>query len=241
MYDHLRRGAMSGAVGGGAYGLYTALVGNPLVAHAEELAHRGNEHSHGHEEAAASVVTEGVTQAVSVGGGVVLGLVFGVVVFGVAAYLFEPALPDRSGSYLLGLGGFLTVSGVPWLVLPPAAPGVEPSLSTDAALSLYAALMATGAAACLAAGWTSHRLSDRGSPVAAGAGLAVFGAVVGLAVLLAPSPTYESALPATFETAYVGVVAVGQLGLWGVTAAAHDRLSAPSTAPAPSVPPTTAD
>lgn len=241
MDDHLRRGAVAGAVGGAAYGLYTAVVGNPLVAHAESLAHRGHEGAHSHEAEAASAVSEGVAQAVSVGGGVVLGLLFGVVVFGVAGYLLEPALPDRGGSYLLGLGGFLTVSGVPWLVLPPAAPGIESSLSTDAALSLYAGLMATGAVACLAAGWTYHRLSERRSPVAAGTGLAVFGAVVGLAVLAAPSPTYQSALPATFETAYVGVVAVGQLGLWGATAAAHDRLRVGRTGSTPTVPPTAAD
>lgn len=241
MYDHLGRGAVAGAVGGGAYGLYTALVGNPLVAHAESLARHGHEHSHGHETEAAGVVSESVTNAVSVGGGVALGLLFGLVVFGVAAYLFEPALPDRGGSYLLGLAGFLTVSGVPWLVLPPAAPGVEPSVATDAALALYAGLMAVGATACLAAGWTYHRTSDRGSPVAAGAGLAVFAAVVGLAVLAAPAPTYESGLPATFETAYVGVVVTGQLGLWGVTAAAHDRLDATGATPSPSAPPTAAD
>ena len=241
MFDHLRRGAVAGAVGGVAYGLYTAVVGNPLVAHAEALAHRGHEHAHGHEPEAASAVSEGVAQAVSVGGGVVLGLLFGVVVFGAVGYLLEPALPARGGSYLLGLAGFLTVSGVPWLVLPPAAPGVESSMPTDAALALYAGLVAVGAVACLAAGWTYRRLSERGSRVAAGAGLAVFGTVVGLAVLAAPSPTYDSALPASFETAYVGAVAVGQLGLWGVTAAAHDRLQARTSASPPTVAPTTAD
>ena len=241
MYGHLRRGALAGAVGGGAYGLYTALVGNPLVAHAEELAHRGHEHSHGHGEEAASAVGEGAMHAVSVGGGVVLGLVFGLVVFGLAAYLLEPALPDRGGSYLLGLAGFVTASGVPWLVLPPAAPGVDPAISTDAALALYAGMVVAGAAACLGAGWTFHRLSDRGSPAAGGAGLAVFAAVVGLAVLVAPSPAYESAIPTALETAYVGVVVVGQLGLWGVTAAAHDRLGAAAPDPTAAVSPTAAD
>lgn len=242
MYAHLRRGALAGAVGGVAYGLYTALVGNPLVAHAEELAHHGHDHSHGHEAAGASVVSEGTMHAVSVGSGVALGVLFGLVVFGVVAYLFEPALPDRGGSYLLGLGGFLTVSGVPWLVLPPAAPGVEPAIPTDTALYLYAGLMVVGAVACLAAGWTHHRLSARGTPVAAGAGLLVLGGLVGLAVLVAPAPSYESTLPTSFETAYVGVVVVGQLGLWGVTAAAHDRLDVgASSRDTPVVPSTTAD
>jgi hypothetical protein len=248
MYDYLRRGALAGGVGGLAYGLYTAAVGNPLVAHAEQLAHEGGEHAHehGHEhghahEAAGGLVTEGVTQAVSIGGGVLLGVLFGLVVFGVAAYLFEPALPDRWGSYLLGLGGFATFSGIPWLVQPPAAPGVETGIATDAALPLYVGLMAVGAVACLAAGWTAHRLSGRGSPVAATAGVAVFAAIVAVAVLAAPSTTYESALPATFESAYVGVVVIGQLGLWGVLAAATDRLETGSTTRTPTATPHAAD
>jgi predicted cobalt transporter CbtA len=246
MYDYLRRGALAGGVGGLAYGLYTAAVGNPLVAHAEQLAHEGGEHAHehGHEhghahEAAGGLVTEGVTQAVSIGGGVLLGVLFGLVVFGVAAYLFEPALPDRGGSYLLALAGFLTVSGVPWLVLRPAAPGVSSELPVGEALSLYAGLVAVGGGACLAAGWAYHRLSEYGRPVRVVGSLVGFAAPVAAAVVVAPAPGYESALPATFEAAYLGVVVVGQLGLWGVTAAAHDRLQAPR--PTASVPATAAD
>jgi hypothetical protein len=239
MYDHVRRGALAGAAGGGAYGLYTALVGNPLVEYADGLARGGHEHAaHGADEA--SLVGETATQAASVAGGVALGVVFGLVVFGLAAYLFEPALPDRGGSYLLGLAGFTTASGVPWLVLPPAAPGVERAIATDAALVLYAGLMAVGGVACLAAGWTYHRLSARRNATAAAAGLAVFGAAVGLAVLVAPAPGYESALPPAFEAAYVGVVVVGQLGLWGVAAAVHERLDA-AAEPTPTVAPTPAD
>jgi hypothetical protein len=238
MYGHLQRGALAGAVGGGAYGLYVALVGNPLVAHADELAHRGHGHTHEH---AHSAVSEGLTQAVSIGSGFALGLLFGLVVFGVVAYLFEPALPDRGGSYLLGLAGFLSVSGVPWLVLPPAAPGVETGLATTVALYLYAGLMAAGAAACLGSGAAYHRLAGRSRALGATAGLAVFAAVGGLAVLVAPSPTYESVLPAAFEALYVGSVVVGQLGLWGVTAAAHDRLTAGGSPERPSIRPMSAD
>lgn len=238
MYDALRRGAISGAVGGGAYGLYVALVGNPLVEHAEELAHHGHEHGHGHE---ATAVADGVTSVVSVGGSAALGLLFGLVVFGLVGYLLEPALPDRGGSYLLGLGGFLTVSGVPWLVLPPAAPGVETTMATDSALYLYVGLMAVGAVACLASGWVYHRLAEYGRPVGTAATLAVFATTVGVAALAAPSPVYESTLPAAFEAAYVGSVVVGQLGLWGIAAATHSRLDTAPRRDAVSVAPTAAD
>ncbi|MFQ3320455.1 MAG: hypothetical protein ACI8UR_000887 [Natronomonas sp.] len=239
MYDYLQRGAVAGAIGGGAYGLYVALVGNPMVAHAEELAH--GEHAHSHVPEAESVVSEGVTHVVSIGGSVALGLLFGLVVFGLAGYLFEPALPDRGGSYLLGLGGFLTVSGVPWLVLPPSAPGVETAMSTTTALYLYVGLMAVGAVDCLGAGAAYHRLKTHGRPAAVAGGLAVFAVFVGSAVLLAPSPATESAVPATFEAAYVGSVIIGQLGLWGIIAAAHSRLGSAPTPDAPSVAPTAAD
>lgn len=238
IYDYLKRGAVAGAVGGGAYGLYIALVGNPLVEYAEGLAH---DHAHGHADHAHGAVSEGLMHAISVGSGVALGLLFGVVVFGVAAYLFEPALPETGGSYLLALGGFLTVSGVPWLVLPPAAPGVETGMSTEAGLYLYAALMAVGAVACLGAGAIYHRLTERGRGLAALAGVGVFAAVVGLTVLLAPSPTYESALPADFEAAYIGAIVVGQLGLWGIAAATHERIGTVPTPERPTATPQAAD
>jgi predicted cobalt transporter CbtA len=240
MYDYLQRGALAGAVGGGAYGLYMALVGNPLVEHAEALAHGGHAHEHA-PEAAEPLVSEGLMQAISVGSGVALGLLFGVVVFGVVAFLVEPALPNRGGSYLLGLAGFLTVSGVPWLVLPPAAPGVATSLPIGTSRYLYAGLMVTGAFACLVAGVAYHRLSDRGNGVAGVAGIAVFAAIVGAAVLVAPSPTYHSVLPATFESLYVGVIVIGQLGLWGITAAAHTRLKTSRSSRRPDVRPMAAD
>lgn len=238
MYDALRRGTIAGAVGGGAYGLYVALVGNLLVAHAEELAHHGHEHGHGHE---ATVVADGVTSVVSVGGSAALGLLFGLVVFGFVGYLLEPALPDRGGSFLLGLGGFLTVSGVPWLVLPPAAPGVETAMSTEFALYLYAGLMAVGAVACLASGWVYHRLAEYGRPVGTAAALVVFVTTVGIAAIAVPSPAYESTLPATFEAAYVGSVVIGQLGLWGIAATVHSRFDTASRREAHGVAPTAAD
>lgn len=237
MFDYLQRGALAGAFGGGAYGLYVALVGNPLVTHAEELAH----HDHGHAAEEASVVSEGVMHVVSIGGSVALGVLFGLVVFGVASYLFEPALPDRGGSYLLGLVGFLTASGVPWLAVPPAAPGVEQAMPTRTALFLYAGMMVVAAVACIAAGAAYHRLHDGGRPVAALGGLAAFVVLVGPAALLAPDPGFHSELPAAFETAYLGTVVVGQLGLWGVAATAHSRLHGSSTRRTPSVTPTAAD
>lgn len=224
MYGHLRRGAAGGLGGGAAYGLYVALVGNPLTHHVEAATHHAGEHGaeHGGEEA--SLVGETLVNVVSVLGSVALGLVLGLVVFGVVAYFLEPALPARAESSLLGLGGFLTVSGVPWLVVPPAAPGVESSMATRPAISLYIAMMAIGGLACLSALAAYSRTADRGSVPATAAALALFAAIVGVAVLLAPSVSHHGEVPADLQAAYTGVIVVGQLGLWGVTAAAHDVL-----------------
>lgn len=220
MYDHLRRGAVSGAVGGAVYGLYVALVGAPVVEHAEHLADHGAGAA-GHDHAGAAL-GDGLAGAVSVGGSAALGLVAGLVVFGAVAYVVEPALPAVGGSYLLGLCGFLSASAVPWLVLPPAAPGVEPTVSATAGLALYAGLAVAGATACVTAGAAFHRLPGR----AAGAvgAVAVFAAVVVGAVFLAPSVAYEGSVPAGLGTAYTGVVVAGQLLLWGAVATVHDRL-----------------
>jgi predicted cobalt transporter CbtA len=241
MDGYLREGAVAGLVGGAVYGAYVALVGTPLVAHAEHLAGHGGDGGHDHAGEGAGLVAEGTVQTVSAAGSVALGLLLGLVVFGVAAYLLEPALPETGGSYLLGLCGFLAVSGVPWLVLPPAVPGAESSLPTTAALSLYAGLVVVGAGACVAAGTAYRRLATRSRPIAGGGALGVFGVVVGTAVFLAPAVTYEAGVPGDLQAAYTGVVVVGQLLLWGVAATVHGRLSRRTVDADPTVRPTSAD
>lgn len=223
IFDYLQRGAIAGAIGGSVYGFYVAVVGNPMVNYIEGLVHQGHDHSHGpgHE----SLVSEGIMQAISIGTSVALGLLFGIVMFGLVYYFLEPTLPIRGGSFLLGVIGFLVVSGIPWLVLPPAAPGVEMEMTTGTGLWLYAGLMGTAIVACLFGGYAYYRVENRSRSVAAIVGITAFTMVVSAAVLLAPAPEYKSDLSADLETAYIGVVAVGQLGLWGITAAIHEQLT----------------
>ncbi|NHN41675.1 CbtA family protein [Halorubellus sp. JP-L1] len=232
---HLVRGAKAGVVAGLVFGLFVALVGTPLVGVAEELGH-GDHHAGGgaHEgdghEHAASAVSAATTTAASVAGGVLWGLLLGVVAFGGAFYLLEPAIPGTGGarSYVLGAAGFVTVSGAPWLVLPPTPPGVEAALSVETRLGVYAATMLAGALACALA-----VVGYRRGRAAASRPVGALAASVPLLVLatvgvIAPVPTApaaaSAALPDGLAAGYVGAVAFGQLVLWLVLAATHAHL-----------------
>jgi hypothetical protein len=89
-----------------------------------------------------------------------VGDLLGGAVFGVAFYLLEPVVPGSGAtkSYVLGAADFVTVSGVPWLVLPPAPPGVGGSLPTATRLALYGASMAAGGLTRLLSGGIYDRI-----------------------------------------------------------------------------------
>jgi len=232
---YLVRGLKAGLVAGVALGLFVALLANPMIGAAEQFAGEGD-HDHGthadgghaeHEAGGAgdsgllSVLT---AETVGVLGGVFWGLLLGVG-FGLAFYVLEPALPGAAAgkSALVAAGGFVTVSGAPWLVLPPQPPGVEQTLATDTRLLLYAGLMLAGLAACLAAGYVSRRLRSLGR------GPAALGAAVPLCLLvvlaaLAPAAPVEQAVPASLVAAFRAQVVFGQLLVWTLLAAAHARL-----------------
>ncbi|CQH53164.1 CbtA family protein [Halobacterium hubeiense] len=214
LYDYLKRGTKAGAVGGLAYGLFVAFVGNALVAFAETF-----EGGHSH----APAVPAAATQAVSVAAGVAFGVLLGAVAFGVAYYFLEPAIPGAADTkrYVLAAAGFLTVSGAPWVLFPPQPPGVSQSLPTDARLLWYGAMMVTGAVASAAAVY-AYRRASRAFPTPAAAVLALAPlALVPAVALLAPANTVTSPVPDAFASAFRAVTAVGQLGLWVVTASAH--------------------
>ncbi|WP_323674177.1 CbtA family protein [Halorubellus sp. PRR65] len=242
---HVRRGLQAGALAGLAFGLLVALVANPLVGYADELAHADGGHAEAndahrddaeaahadgdtthqsdHHESAVSMPT---TNAVSVLAGVLWGVLLGGVVFGAAFALLEPAIPGSGAtrSYVLAAAGFVTVSGAPWLVLPPQPPGVEHALATDARIALYAAMMVAGALACLLAGGTYRRLRARRGRVVATTGAALSLGVLAVPALLAPSVGVSHSLPGALATGLTGLVVVGQALLWLLLATVHALL-----------------
>ena len=227
---YVERGLGAGAAGGLAFGLFVAVVGNPLVGHAEKLGHAGTVGgAHGGE----SAVPDAVANLVSVGGGILWGLFLGTVVFGVVYYFLEPAIPGTGATkrYVLAAAGFVTASGAPWLVLPPQPAGVEAALPTGTRILWYGGMVAAGAAVCLLAGYAYHRLVARGTgrPTAA---LAALASLALLAVPAAVAPTTTAGdLPAGMAAAYRGFVVFGQATLWFVLASVHAWLGTPQSSP----------
>ncbi|WP_324664528.1 CbtA family protein [Haloarcula sediminis] len=219
--DYLTRGALSGAAGGLVYGLFQTTVGNSFVAGLETFE---SGHSHG-----AGPAVDGVTTAaVSVGGGVLWGLLFGIAVFGVGYYFLEPALPGSGLTKRLALAaaGFLTVSGAPWLVLPPQPPGVKQALPTETRMLWYGGLMVLGALVAGLCGYTYRRTANR-HPAVTALSTALPLALLAVPVALAPANPVTGPVPAALAAAYRWTVVFSQLGLWATVAAVHARLGDP--------------
>jgi hypothetical protein len=219
---YLQRGIAAGALAGIAHGIYMALVGNPLTEYIDGAA-REQTAGAGHEHAAA--VSEATTAIVSIGSGVLWGILLGGA-FAIALYFLEPALPggEAARAHVLAGAGFLTVSGVPWLALPPATPGAEYTHGIGARIGLYVALVGLGAST--AAGAIAAQ--RRGARHHLGVGLA--GAAVPLLVvaavlsIAAPTVATHPDVPADLVAAYRGLAVLSQVGLWVLVAAAFNGL-----------------
>jgi len=219
---YLERGALAGLAGGLGYGLFQATVGNSFTAGLETF-----ESGHGH---GGGPVLDGLTTAaVSVGGGVLWGLLFGIAVFGIGYYFLEPALPGTGLQKRLALAaaGFLTVSGAPWLVLPPQPPGVEQALPTETRMLWYGGLMVAGALVAGGCGFSHRRTAERHTAVTALA-TALPLALLAVPVALAPANPVSGPVPTALATAYRWTVVFGQVGLWATIAAVHTWVGVPS-------------
>jgi drug/metabolite transporter (DMT)-like permease len=226
--DSLKRGITAGVVAGLAYGLFMALVGNPLVEHLEHLAH--HDHGHGHDHAHA--VSELTTAVVSVGSGVLWGILLGAA-FGTAYYLFEPSLPGvgSAKAYILSSVGFLTVSGVPWLALPPVAPGTEQALATDTRLLIYGGLMVLGALIAALSVAFYKRVREQHGPVPSVAAAVTPFALCAIPILLVPTNTLATP---ELAGAFVWLVVLSQVALWTIIASVYTTLDRRAERTAPS-------
>ncbi|MFC6824917.1 CbtA family protein [Halopelagius fulvigenes] len=229
LFTYVKRGVKAGIVAGLVFGLLVALVGNPFIALADEFGGDGH-HAGGHHHEAGdahhdSAVSTAVTNGVSVVSGVLWGVLLGGVVFGVAYYLLEPAIPGTGGtkSYLVAAAGFVTVSGAPWLVLPPQVGG-EQALPTDTRILLYGGMMVAGGLVCLLSGFAYDRLRGAHGRVTAAIAAVLPFALLAVPVALAPANPAESPLPAELATGLTGMVVFGQAVLWLVLAGTHARL-----------------
>ncbi|WP_254764736.1 CbtA family protein [Natrinema marinum] len=221
--DYLERGVLAGSIAGLAYGAYMALVANPLIGYMEGVAEGGvGDHAHEHAHAAVDggpVVTEATTAAVSVGGGVLWGILLGGV-FALAFYFLEPALPGRgkAKAYVLAGAGFFTVSVAPWLVLPPTTPGAEQAYTPTLRIAIYVGMMAVGAVVAAASIYGYDRVSARSRPLGAVAAAVPIVALAALTALGAPTIVAAGAVPADLATAFRGLTVLSQGALWALVA-----------------------
>jgi hypothetical protein len=219
VYDYLKRGIVAGSVAGLAYGLFMALVVNPLVGYIDHLGEHGHAHEHAHEPA----VSAATTTVVSIGSGVLWGILLGAV-FGAVYYLVEPSLPGSGGvrTAVLAGAGFLTVSGAPWLVLPPVAPGTEQAMATDLRLLLYGGMMVLGGSVSVLAVLGFQRMRARGLPMALGTAVTPF-VFLAIPVALAPANGLGG-VPTDLAVAFRWLVVFSQLALWGLLAGTYAGL-----------------
>lgn len=214
---YLRRGVTAGGVAGVAYALYVAFVAAPFIEHLEH-AHRGHDHAH-HAESA-HVVSETTTLLVSVAGGTLWAIFLGGV-FALGLYILEPALPggETVNAAVLAGGGFLTVSAVPWLALPPAPPGAEYLYDVESRAAIYVGLVALGALTSVASVAAHARVAPRHRLLSLLAGaVPLFAVAVGV-LTLTPSIVSHPGVSADLVSAYRGMVVLSQTLIWAIVAA----------------------
>jgi hypothetical protein len=235
LVDYLERGVLAGAIAGIAYGVYMAIVANPLIGYMETLTEGGEHggHAHGtgdhtHEAAeGAHAVSEATTAMVSVGSGVLWGILLGGV-FALAFYFLEPALPGRGRvkTYVLAGAGFLTVSVAPWLVLPPATPGTELAFDPTVRSAVYGGMMVVGAATATVSIYGYRRVSARSDPLGVVTAVLPIVALVAVTVIAAPTVVESGSTPAALVTAFRGLTALSQAALWALVAGCFGWLQA---------------
>ncbi|WP_396611297.1 CbtA family protein [Haloferax sp. S1W] len=197
-------------------------------AHEEEGGHAHEEGGHAgegddHHDTAVSMAVNKTVSVISSG---LWAILLGGVFFGIAFYFLEPAIPGTGAakSYAMGLAGFVTVSGAPWMVLPPVTPGAQQSLPTDTRLLLYGGMMVVGALVCLLSGYVYNRVSEsNGRTVAVVAAVLPFG-LLAIPAAVAPTNVVTDALSPELRTGLLGLFVFGQVLVWLLLAATHAQL-----------------
>jgi len=242
LIDYIVRGVKAGLVAGVVFGLFMAIVANPVIAFADERNHaagdsheaghggEGDHHEAGHGGAGSdqqgAAVSTAVTKTVSVIASGLWAVLFGGVVFGAVYYFLEPAIPGtgKAKSYVLGAAGFVTISGAPWLVLPPTSPGAGQSLPTETRILLYGGMMVAGAFVCLLAGFAYNRARESNGRALASVAAALPFGLLAIPAVLAPTNTVQGALSPSLRSGIFGMIVFGQVLMWLLLAATHAQL-----------------
>ena len=216
--SYLKRGGVAGLAGGLIFGAYTGFIIGPLITVAETFEQSHELRSHG-----TSFITSVTTTTTSITAGILWGIFLGVLVFGVIYFFIEPLLPGVEGikSYVIAGGGLLSLSGAPWLILPPQPPGADQSLPTDIRIIIYIVMIVVGVVTFGLSISAWRRLDNR---------LKYLGAALPIVILVFISITTSvnpitTSLPTSFVALFQAIVTTGQLILWSVTAIVHAKLT----------------
>lgn len=198
-------GIVAGTASGAAFGVFVLFVVSPQIA-AIESAHASGFHSTAESTLAFSTLF-------TIGGSTVWRLILGLI-FSLLYYIFENLLPGshRSNPFLLAGAGFVTVSGVPWLLLPPSVEPVVEGLSQSTRTLLYFGGIGAGAVTASTSLYLSSRVTNRGTIETIGISATPFavtlitGFVIRMTIL---QPTVSS-----YNWGYAATVVLGQLLLW---------------------------
>ncbi|MFW6320955.1 MAG: CbtA family protein [Halohasta sp.] len=225
MYRYLKGGVLAGGVAGVAYGLFLATIATPLTEHLHAVSHdHGHDHGHAAGEAA-TLVTESTTALVSVGGGLLWAIFLGGL-FGLALFVLEPALPgtERVKAHVLAGCGFLTISAIPWLVMPPATPSSEHLYGIDTRLAIYGGLVLVGAIVAASAVGLYTRTAGRHRLLRVLSAGIPLGAAVVVLPTITPTIVSHPGVRTDLVVAYQAMVVVGQAGIWLLIASAFNWL-----------------
>lgn len=193
--------------------------------HSHEAA--GGHGDGGHHDTAVSTAVNKTVSVVSSG---LWAILLGGVVFGIGYFFLEPAIPGTGAvkSYVLGAAGFITVSGAPWLALPPVSPGTQQSLAVSTRILLYGGMMVAGALTCLLAGVAYNRLRESNGRIVAAVGAVLPFGLLAVPAVLAPTNNVQGALSSDLRAGLTGLIVFGQLLLWLLLATTHAQLQSTS-------------
>lgn len=238
----LIRGMLTGLVAGVVAFVVARLVGESQVnaAIAVEAAHAAAEpagHAHDAESISRGVQsTIGLLTATTLYG-VGLGGLFSLVFAGTLGRLGRFGARTLAG--LIALGGFVTLTLVPYLKYPPNPPAVGNHDTIGSRTALFFSLMAISVALAVLAVWSGRRLAPAlgrwNATIAAVAGYAVAVALCmwALPVVQEVEPDFPAVTLYAFRIASLGV----QVSVWAtlglVFGVLADRLLAPRTARLP--------
>jgi len=150
--DYIKRGLASGIAGGTVFALYLFFIVSPYIEAIEAI------HTESHHSSADAILT--VSSFIDIGSSILWGMLLGLI-FAAFYYIFEVSIPGSKihKPFLLAGAGFMAISGLPWLLLPPSLEPVVQRLSQTTRTVMYIVSIGSGAFTAGATMYVYRRIS----------------------------------------------------------------------------------